>query len=251
MLEKNFAIPDTWPDDFFGPHFISIFERLGKFANTEQDVKQIISLINQPLGARILDVPCGFGRFSGYLSQAEFDVTGIDTSNYLLNYAKKYNPGPQYVLSDMRNPPSKYFDVVLNLWTSFGYFDDRNEDKAALTAWYQALKPGGVIVMEISDLERAQVENPGDVESVTYKRREVNEVIEEAWISWPTRLAYTSYSLGEHTIRGKTYIYSRNELVELFQDIGFETIETFGGFDKRVKKPEDRLVLFARKPMGM
>lgn len=247
MSTRPIKIPAAWPKRFFGLPFIEIFERLGKFDTTENDVEQIIAFINRP-GGKILDVPCGFGRISGPLHQKGYQVTGIDTSEYLLSYARERFPGPVYHNLDMRIPIESDFDAVLNLWTSFGYFDDRLEDRKAVKSWYGALKPGGVLIMEYSDLARAQAENPPGSNAISYRKREQNGVVDEVWISWADQIATTRYTLGSQQIIGKTYIYSKEELLILLTDVGFESIESFGGFDKRPKRPSDRLVLYAHKP---
>lgn len=240
-------IPNHWSDSFFGPFFPKIFSILGKFESTKQDTRDLIKLFGMPVGSRVLDIPCGFGRFSYLLSKSGYVVTGVDASSYLLNIGRSKYPGPQYIQGDMRFPPSGPFDVVLNLWTSFGYFDNPDEDKVALFAWYHVLRPGGVLVMEITDLERAKFENPIMNSELTYKKRKVGEVIEEAWIDWSLQKATIRYSIYSKSFLGVTRIYSRNQLINLLNQVGFSSISCYGGFDSSPKLAENRLVIKAVK----
>jgi SAM-dependent methyltransferase len=240
-------VPSDWPDRFFGPFFLEVTRRLGKYESTQADAAQLEVMLGLKRGAAILDVPCGFGRFSSVLHASGYRVTGIDSSQFLLEEARKHNPGPVYVLGDMRTPPAGPFDAVLNLWTSFGYFSEVKEDVAALAAWWAVLRPGGQLVMEFSDLERATVENRVGSEEHSYRRHEAHEVLVETWIDWRSNLVTVSYSMDGRTVTTRTRIYSKEQLEGMFKQVGFSRLEFYGGFDQRQKRPQDRLVIQAYK----
>lgn len=250
----DLQVPETWTKEFFGTVFIEIFERLGKFNTTNQDLPALITIMQQAPGAKILDVPCGFGRIAGPLHQAGYIVTGVDASQDLLAYARLHHPGPSYHHGDMRDAFTPGYDVVLNLWTSFGYFEERADDLRALQAWYDCLKTGGKLIMELSDLERAQTQNRAqDLATRTtssrssYHKREINGVIDEVWIDWNAQLARTRFTYGDKQIVGKNYIYSQAELQTMLDITGFVNIEFYGGFDKHPKQANDRLVIVGTK----
>lgn len=240
-------VPSDWPDHFFGPFFLDVTRRLGKYETTQADAAQLEALLGLERGAAILDIPCGFGRFSSILHASGYRVTGVDSSQFLLEEARKLNPGPTYVQGDMRAPPGGPFDAVLNLWTSFGYFSDVEEDLAALAAWWMALRQGGQLVMEFSDLERATLENRLGSEEHSYRRHVADDVLLETWIDWRSSLVTVSYSLGGQTVTTRTRIYSKEQLEAMFKQVGFVRLEFYGGFDQRPKMPQDRLVIRAYK----
>jgi len=77
----------------------------------------------------LLDLCCGPGRFTIPLALKGFNVTGVDRTIFLLDHAREYAARElakvEWVESDMRRfsrPDS--FDLVINMYTSFGYFDD-------------------------------------------------------------------------------------------------------------------------------
>ncbi len=236
-----------WNQRFFGPLFVRIFRKLGKFERTAEEVRELVSLLRLPMGAAILDVPCGFGRHSKVLHEEGFSVSGIDSSAFLLRLARRYNRGPNYQLRDMRFPPRGQFSAILNLWTSFGNLATRKEDRDALVSWHTALTHGGQMVMEISDLERVLAENSHSASDNGYKCKVFNGVIEEAWFDFNNKTAIISYELDGERIVGRTNIYSKDELVSLFIDVGFTGIKTYGRFDGSPKSPLDRLVIHAFK----
>lgn len=112
-----------------------------------------MDLLELPSGARVLDCPCGQGRHAHLLAEAGFDVDGLDYSASLLAVAKKRGASKtlRYSEGDMRALPRKWtgkFDAVLNLFTSFGFFDQPNDDARVLEQFARVLKPGGLLVWQ-------------------------------------------------------------------------------------------------------
>ena len=103
------------------------------------------------MGARVLDVPCGQGRHAHLLAEAGYDVDGLDYSAHLLAKARARGTGKtlRYTRGDMRRLPARWdrrFDAVLNLFTSFGFFSDPNDDARVIANFARVLKPGGVLL---------------------------------------------------------------------------------------------------------
>ena len=101
----------------------------------------------------MLDCPCGQGRHAHLLAEAGFDVDGLDYSASLLAVAKKRGSGKtlRYTEGDMRTLPRKWtgkFDAVLNLFTSFGFFDQPDDDATVLEQFARVLKPGGLLIWQ-------------------------------------------------------------------------------------------------------
>ena len=105
---------------------------------------------------KILDLACGKGRHSLYLNQKGYDVTGIDLSEQSIQYASQYaNERLRFAVHDMREVyKTEAFDFVLNLFTSFGYFDSETENVVALCAAAASLKHGGKLVMDFMNTDQ-------------------------------------------------------------------------------------------------
>ncbi len=114
----------------------------------------LIRLAEKKLGAkyrRILDLACGIGRQHKYLRENGFEVFGVDSDGELIELARERNRifGDFYQIGDMRNISYKEeFDVVLNWYTSFGYFPDE-ENKLVLKNIHRALKPSGIFILDM------------------------------------------------------------------------------------------------------
>src|SRR5207248_11769432 len=101
---------------------------------------------------------CGPGRHAVALAKRGFDVTGVDVSSFLLEKARKRategNVSVEFVLEDMRDfNRADSFDLILNIYTSFGYFKDKRDDLKVLKLVHQNLKESGVFLLEMISKE--------------------------------------------------------------------------------------------------
>ncbi len=98
----------------------------------------------------ILDLACGKGRHAIYLNSLGMNVVGIDLSPQNIAYARQFeNPRLKFHQHDMREVFARdQFHVVLNLFTSFGYFNTEAENSKAICAASKALKAGGHLVID-------------------------------------------------------------------------------------------------------
>ena len=96
-----------------------------------------------------LDLACGPGRYAIPLALRGFAVTGVDCTPFLLNKAREYAASAQVdielVQEDMRRFTRPHaFDLAVNLFTSFGYFDSPQENRSVLQNVYVSRRRGGV-----------------------------------------------------------------------------------------------------------
>lgn len=229
-----------WWENFFDEEYVEAWTAAGSFDNTADLVDSVVRLLALPPGASILDIPCGFGRISGPLSQRGYDVTGVDYSATQLRLAQHHNPGPRYVQADMRHPPPGPFDAVVNLFSSFGYFDDRSDDAAALRAWAGVLRPGGVLVMELMHRDRVAHLHGRPMD-------QGGPVIEEGRTDWVTGVRHAVVTYGEMVKRFRIRLYTATELVQMLGEAEFSQIGAFGGLDGGDLSPEMRLAIRAVK----
>jgi len=129
-----------------------------RFAAAAEQADQVIALTKCNGGA-VLDLCCGPGRHAVALAQRGFSVTGVDRTAFLLDRARERaaeaGVAIEFVMEDMRHfrRPAT-FDLVCNLFTSFGYFEDEADDLQVLRNIHASLKDGGVLVMELMGKER-------------------------------------------------------------------------------------------------
>lgn len=227
-----------WWESMFDEGYVEAWTAAGFFDRTVEQAHAIADLLDLPRGAAVLDVGCGFGRIAGPLAEHGYEVTGIDVSPVQLRLAEERNPGPRYLQRDMREPPSGPYGAVLNVFSSFGYFDHRQDDLAALHAWFQVLRPGGVLLMELMHRDRVafafQAEAP-------MNQGQVRETGITDWVAG-TRTATVTYGDVSKTFHVR--LYTATELVRELEAVGFAHTEVWGDLDATTPlSPETRLIL--------
>lgn len=213
------------------------------FAGSAEQAADIAASLPDDGPLEILDVPCGFGRIAARLHARGHTVTGVDLSADQLRIAKKRNPGPVYIQGDMRSPPPGPYDVVLNLFSSFGYFTERSDDLAALRAWFAVLRPGGVLIMDL--MHRDGVAYALGRGQTPMHRGPVHESGVTDWVRG-RRTATVRYGAVSKTFQ--VWLYTATELVEALKTTGFSTIDVTGDLRGTTPfSPATRLVLRAFK----
>lgn len=222
-------------------------------ATAVTDVEAIKSLVGRPVG-NVLDLCCGPGRHSVAFAKQGSRVTGVDRSSFLLGRAREHASAEgvevRWVQRDMRDfmEPGG-FDLALNLFTSFGYFDDPADNLRVLTNVRASLAPGGVFVLELAGKEViARIWQPcrtlEAADAVLVQRGEVIDDwsrVENEWLLIRDGAV--------RSFRFRHWLYSAVELRELLKDAGFTNIDVFGGLNGSPYGVEaNRLVVRATNP---
>jgi SAM-dependent methyltransferase len=162
-----------WFAEWFGEDYLQLYPH-----RDDEDARQALALIEQviPLsGRRVLDLACGPGRHSAQLFEKGARVTGLDLSAALLTRARERLPPPVHLVrGDMRRLPfaDRVFELVVNLFTSFGYFAEEAQDLAVLGEAARTLVPGGSLVLDYFNA-RLVSENLVPLEEKTLGGRQV------------------------------------------------------------------------------
>ena len=232
--------------DTYGPAYMRVAEALGGYDTTAQDAAEMVELLGLRPGTTIVDAGCGFGRYCAALQDLGMETTGIDISPAAIAEAERRCPGPRYLVLDLTQPlPPDLgpFDVLVNVYSSYGYGATEAEDLAMLRVFHGLLKPGGWIVMQLSDLERSRYRLRTDEGVVV---RETNGVTETLDVDFTTGRLHVRYELGDDVVHSRIRMYERADLERMFAEVGFTDITGYGDFTGAPKRPEDRLVLVAR-----
>ena len=145
-----------WFAEWFDtPYYHILYQNRGE-EEARGFIKALLSKLNLPLGASLLDLACGKGRHSITLNSYGFDVLGVDLSLKSISSAERYeNSNLSFEVQDMREPiEGKKFDAIFNLFTSFGYFDTQKENEKVCKAMAQMLNPGGRLVIDFMNAKR-------------------------------------------------------------------------------------------------
>jgi SAM-dependent methyltransferase len=217
-------------------------------------VARLIEIMGLPVGARVLDVPCGHGRHAHLLAEAGYRVRGVDLSRDLLAVAKRRGTGPtlRYTRADMRRLPASWsgrFDAVVNLFTSFGFFLDPEDDARVVREFARVLSPGGLLVWHGGSRDGVMARFLGRDwwttrnGTVIGHEREFDPLSGVLTVRSTWRGPRTSGER-EHRIR----LYTATRLTELCRDAGLIVFEALDGWrDRPLTRRSSEMVLLARK----
>jgi len=139
-----------WFEESFGEDYLIVYKHRDRHGAYEE-VQQMISWLHLPAGSNVLDLCCGMGRHSNVLADCGYRVTGVDLSKVLLREAETQDARQRvrWVRSDMRSLPlDGGYDAVVNLFTSFGYFESDEENVQVLREIKRMLAPGAPFIID-------------------------------------------------------------------------------------------------------
>jgi SAM-dependent methyltransferase len=225
-----------------------------RFAEAASEVELAVQLLDLEPPAAVLDLCCGPGRHLLELARRGYRVTGVDATGAFVREAESLAGAEglevELVHEDMRRfRRERSFDAVLNLATSFGYFEDQADDRLVLDNVRRSLHPGGGLLMELMGkevvaraLKPAAWSEEDDVFLLTEQR------VRESWTWVDNRLVVIAEGARQEFVLSHR-LYSAAELSALLADTGFASVRTLGGL---AGSPYDgdatRLVVVARVP---
>ena len=219
-----------------------------RFAATPEQISQLVALTRPP-GKTALDLCCGPGRCAIALAALGFSVTGVDRTEFLLNKARQHAQAAgqtiEWVTMDMRDfVRPQAFDLIINMFTSFGYFDDKTEDLRVLRHIRTSLTPGGVFLLDTMGKELlAKQFQP----TISAALPDGTALIQrhEVFDNW-TRIKNDWIVIRGESARTFTFhhsIYSAQELMDRLHDTGFINVRVFGSLTGEPYGPTARRLI--------
>ena len=142
---------------FDSPHYHKLY---GYRDDSEAKVfvDALVNRLRPEINAELLDLGCGAGRHARQLASRGFRVTGVDLSaGSIAEARRRERPGLRFLRHDMREPfGSQAFDYVVNLFTSFGYFDEPTEHAQVVSNIAGSLRCGGRLVLDYLNVYAAE-----------------------------------------------------------------------------------------------
>ena len=212
-------------------------------------VEKMMQSLDLPAGSTILDLACGRGRHARRMASMGMQVTGVDLSEKSLADARS-QPLPQlnYLRHDMRQPLNgRKFDAVFNLFTSFGYFDDPEDDMKVLRAAQLSLQQGGYFVIDFlnPDIILPLLPTSEDVErsGVHFHLKRYHQ---PPWIMKDIVVTFQSHT---HHFQEKVRCYKADELAGLLKSCGFKIITHWGDYHLNPPHAQSpRTIFICQKP---
>ncbi|WP_442590629.1 class I SAM-dependent methyltransferase [Pedobacter sp. AW31-3R] len=212
-------------------------------------IDNLTAYLKPPAESRILDIACGRGRHAIYLQKKGFDVTGIDLSEQNIKYARQFESKQlHFFVHDMRKLGYiNYYDIALNLFTSFGYFDTEKDHVSALKAFRKSIKADGKVVIDYFNTQKI-------LKNLTHREIKTVEGIDFNIHKYVTEGKIIKNIDFEH--KGKHFAFeervqafSQTDFQRMLEKSGLEITATFGsyGLEEFDEMKSDRLILVCKK----
>jgi cyclopropane fatty-acyl-phospholipid synthase-like methyltransferase len=245
-------------DDAFWRAMAPRFFSADHWAAAPAEASAAVSLIGLRPGASVLDLACGPGRHSLALARMGLRATGVDRAEEFLAEGRARAAAEgldiEFVMEDMRRfQRPGAFDSAFSFSTSFGYFEDPDDDIRTARNVLESLKPDGSFLVEtMGDATAARDHKPHEEYDIDASTRVVEDrriVREGTWYEKRRRIIRGGSLAAEFLVGHR--LYSDRAIIEMLERSGFCGVRVFGGLDGR---PYDAraamLVAVARKAPG-
>jgi SAM-dependent methyltransferase len=117
----------------------------------------ILALLEPVRGGLVLELGCGSGLLTRYLIEAGHRVVATDASPAMLALARETAPGAEVRQLVLPDDPLPECEAVISVGHVFSYLSDEAAIERALAAAAEALRPGGVLALDLCDLRYGEL----------------------------------------------------------------------------------------------
>jgi 2-polyprenyl-3-methyl-5-hydroxy-6-metoxy-1,4-benzoquinol methylase len=241
-----------WFEDWFNTEeYLNVYSH-----RDEEDAKNLFDLITKNIliekGSKVLDLACGAGRHSVLFAKNGFDVTAVDISDNLLNVARKTAAELElkidFIKSDLRKfHTAEKFHLIINLFTSFGYFENDDENNEVIKIAFQHLVDNGYFIIDFFNITYLK----NNLIPVSYDKIE-DKIIKQERVIKGNRI-YKKIIITKKGIEKRYHesvrAYTKEELSSLFKNNGLMVQYIYGDYLGNVFEEESspRIIIIAKK----
>jgi cyclopropane fatty-acyl-phospholipid synthase-like methyltransferase len=233
---------------FDSPYYHTLYKN-----RDEKEAQAFIDNLVQHLqitkGSKLIDIACGKGRHATYFNSLGLDVVGVDLSpNSIASATKNANATLQFSVHDMREVyQENSFDVVTNLFTSFGYFEENADEQKAINAMASNLKSEGVLIIDFMNVKKVianlVASEQKTIDGITF---DIIRKIEAGYIIKDIQI--TDGAIKQH-FQEKVKAITLANYSEFITNVELKIIDIFGNYKLEDFNAitSDRLILICKK----
>ncbi|CAA0159769.1 class I SAM-dependent methyltransferase [Tenacibaculum maritimum] len=236
-----------WFTDWFNTPYYHILYKHRNDDDAKIFMKNLTAFLPLEKSSHILDLPCGKGRHAVFLNSLGYKVTGGDLSENSIDFAKQFeNNTLNFQVYDMRKPFIKKYNAIFNLFTSFGYFQEDQEDILVLKNFKNGLLKNGWLVIDFLNVEKVKnnlvKEERKTIDNIDFHiKREIKNGFIFKHISFFTEGKQHSYT-------EQVKFLNLEKMKEYLKSANLQLAHTFGNYELHSFNPttSDRLILIAK-----
>ncbi|WP_143959586.1 SAM-dependent methyltransferase [Litoribacter populi] len=239
-----------WFGKWFDSPYYHILYKNRDFAEARRFIDNLEGHFQLDSTSHVMDLACGKGRHSIYLNQKGHRVTGLDLSPQNIAYAKSFeNELLDFDVHDMREVYAKArFTHVVNLFTSFGYFSDEEDNIRVFQSVYESLKPGGFFLLDYLNPDKViEVMKPQEVKAVDGVKFDIRKQVQDGFIVKDIFFEDGS----QYHFQERVQVLREEQFEHFFEKVGLELKVVFGDYNLAPFSfhESDRMIFIAQKPI--
>ncbi len=235
---------NDWFASWFNTSYYHILYSHRDHSEAQEFMQNIVTLLDFKKDDLLLDLGCGKGRHSIYLNSLGFNVVGADLSKNSIKLAQQFeNERLKFIEHDMRLSFKSKYNAILNLFTSFGFFEDDAEDITILQNIKSGLKSSGIAIIDFMNVKKVISnliqEEAQTIDGITFN---ITRYVENGFIVKEINFDAN----GEHhTFYEKVKILDLQKIKTYLNSVNFKIKYIFGNYqlDDFNEETSDRLIL--------
>lgn len=240
-----------WFENWFDTPYYKILYQHRNENEAQRFISNLLRCIPLNSDDWILDLACGRGRHAKFIHRLGYKVYGLDLSKESIKEAQiEQSDSLKFEVQDMRtfHLPLK-FQCILSLFTSFGYFEDVEDNLLVLKQVYHHLLPEGYFVLDFFHTDWVlQHLLPHEIQFLNNVRFEIERYTENQRII--KKIEITDGSK-HYTFYERVHLFTTQDLEEMLKKMGFRVLRLWGDYElHRLSEESPRVIFWVQKTDG-
>jgi len=229
-------VSPRWYEELFDEDYLQGYSTHLTPERSAREAEAILEILDLRPGRRVLDLPCGQGRHARVLQARGVEPVGLDLSRHLLGAARAAGV-ERLARGDMRRLPFRdaCFDAAYDVYSSFGYFEEEEDDLQVLREVARVLRPGGRFLLD--NIDRDALFQPGlPYPHRHWSRGEGLLLLDEIRFD-PARSRFSNHRLiirddgTRREVEFSVLAYTAREIIAMVGEAGLELVKLLPGLD--------------------
>lgn len=240
-----------WFESWFDTKYYHTLYKNRDHSEAEGFIRNLFQFLDLEHDKKVLDLACGKGRHAIFVNSLGYPTTGVDLSAESIATAReKETDSLRFFQHDMREKiKTEKYDLVLNLFTSFGYFNELSDNQSVISAIYGYLNKGGTLVIDflnVHQVQKALVEQETKmIDGITFH---ISRAVKNGFIIKDIRFIDEGK---DYHFQEKVQLLTLTDFKGFLKAANFEISSIFGNYELDAFNAEsDRLIIIAKKNQG-